>query len=352
MRTRLKPGRTAEAPASPSCSRRPSQSSAARRRGSSGSRPASRRTRDCGSRPRRPAARSTTRPRRGTSAAAPCAPRRRRTRRAALGRPQQVEVDLDVEHPLHAPHVRVAERLVGVDERARPLDARTRVDDLVAVHLAAPALDLVLRPQGQLGGRRRQRGCRSSPGIVTAAVHSPQDLTNGRFSGWAEPSQHVGGRVGDRIGHRSRRIVVREPARLDGRDPERLRTRDVLAETVADHHRLPRRDPRLRERDSKIERDAACACRPRPRARSHRAARAARSRRRARASAPAGRRHSRSGRPSARRARSASISSTTAGSRRCVGRQTRFSATTKRLDRVRVRRRRRASRSSAPISAV
>ncbi len=64
-----------------------------------------------------------------------------------FGRPQQIEVDLDVEHPLHAPHVRVAERLVGVDERARSLDAGTRVDDLVAVDLAAPALDLVLRPQ-------------------------------------------------------------------------------------------------------------------------------------------------------------------------------------------------------------
>ena len=74
-----------------------------------------------------------------------------------LRRPQQVEVDLDVEHPLHAPHVRVAERLVGVDERARSLDAGTRVDDLVAVDLAAPALDLVLRPQGQLGGCCRQQ---------------------------------------------------------------------------------------------------------------------------------------------------------------------------------------------------
>ena len=46
-----------------------------------------------------------------------------------------------------------AELLVGVDERAGALDARRRVHDLVAVDLAAPALDLVLRPQ------RQSRGC-------------------------------------------------------------------------------------------------------------------------------------------------------------------------------------------------
>ena len=40
----------------------------------------------------------------------------------------------------------------------------------------------------------------------------------------------------------------REPARLHGRDPERLRPADVLAQAVADHHGLARLDSRLRER--------------------------------------------------------------------------------------------------------
>ena len=39
---------------------------------------------------------------------------------APLGRAQQIEVDLDVEHALHAAHVRVAERLVRVHERRTP----------------------------------------------------------------------------------------------------------------------------------------------------------------------------------------------------------------------------------------
>jgi hypothetical protein len=42
-------------------------------------------------------------------------------------------------------------RLVGVDERARALDARPGVDDLVAVNLTATALDLVLRAKRKLG---------------------------------------------------------------------------------------------------------------------------------------------------------------------------------------------------------
>ncbi len=73
-----------------------------------------------------------------------------------LGGPQKVEIDLHVEHPLHAAHVGVPERLVRVDERTRALDAGARVHDLVAVHLAAATRDLVLRSQRELdGGRRR-----------------------------------------------------------------------------------------------------------------------------------------------------------------------------------------------------
>jgi len=67
---------------------------------------------------------------------------------AALGLLQKLEVDLHLEDLLHAAHVGVPPRLVGVDERTGTLDACTRVDDLVAVNLAAAALHLVLRTEG------------------------------------------------------------------------------------------------------------------------------------------------------------------------------------------------------------
>ena len=76
--------------------------------------------------------------------------------------PQQVEVDLDPVDLLHAADVGVTPRLVRVDERARALDARPGVHDLVAVHLAATTLDLVLRAERKLG--RCRRGC-STPGL-------------------------------------------------------------------------------------------------------------------------------------------------------------------------------------------
>src|ERR687898_631978 len=50
---------------------------------------------------------------------------------------------LDLVHLLHAADVRVSPRLVRVDERTGPAEARRRVDDLVTVNLAAAALDLV-----------------------------------------------------------------------------------------------------------------------------------------------------------------------------------------------------------------
>ena len=73
----------------------------------------------------------------------------------SLRRLQQVEVDLDREHLLHAPHVRVTPRLVRVDERARPLETRSGMDDLVAVDVAASALDLVLGMERKVGGSLR-----------------------------------------------------------------------------------------------------------------------------------------------------------------------------------------------------
>ncbi len=60
---------------------------------------------------------------------------------------QRVEVDLDVEHALHAPDVRVTPGLVGVHEGARATDAGAGVDNPVAVHLAPTTLELLLRSQ-------------------------------------------------------------------------------------------------------------------------------------------------------------------------------------------------------------
>jgi hypothetical protein len=68
---------------------------------------------------------------------------------AALGCVQHLHVDLRLEHLLHAAHEGVAVLLVRIDERARAPEARGRIDDLLAVHLALAALDLVLRPQRQ-----------------------------------------------------------------------------------------------------------------------------------------------------------------------------------------------------------
>src|SRR6185503_14014188 len=89
--------------------------------------------------------------------------RQRRARRAdaaeafapSLGGAEQVEIDLDGVDLLHAADVRVPPRLVRVDERARALDARPRVHDLVAVDFAPSALDLVLRSERELDGGLR-----------------------------------------------------------------------------------------------------------------------------------------------------------------------------------------------------
>src|SRR6266542_4320909 len=107
----------------------------------------------------------------GTEAAAP-----------GLGLLEQVEIDLDVEDLLHAADVRVAELLVRIEERAAPLEARAREDDLVAVDIAAAALELVLRPERYLGRAGRRLLAYLHMWILGAEAHPAQDLTN-RFAG-------------------------------------------------------------------------------------------------------------------------------------------------------------------------
>src|SRR5262249_12549741 len=72
----------------------------------------------------------------------------------SLGLAQHLQIDLDAVHLLHAADVGVTELLEGIHERTRAIDARGRIDHLVAMNLAAPALELVLRPERKLG-----RGC-------------------------------------------------------------------------------------------------------------------------------------------------------------------------------------------------
>src|SRR5439155_15742926 len=80
------------------------------------------------------------------------------------------------------------ELLVGIEERTGALDARSRMDDLVAVHFAAAAFDLVLRPERELARARRRMLSHLHIGIVGAVVGAAQDLTSPRTAGKA-PSQ-------------------------------------------------------------------------------------------------------------------------------------------------------------------
>jgi hypothetical protein len=66
---------------------------------------------------------------------------------------EELEVDLDREHLLHAADVRPADFLERVEERAGAGDAGARIDDLVAVDPAAAALDLVLGAERKLPRR-------------------------------------------------------------------------------------------------------------------------------------------------------------------------------------------------------
>jgi len=69
---------------------------------------------------------------------------------ALLGLEHQREIDLDVENLLHAADVGPPQLDERIEERARALDAGRRVDDLVAMNLAAAALDLVLWMEREL----------------------------------------------------------------------------------------------------------------------------------------------------------------------------------------------------------
>ena len=80
---------------------------------------------------------------------------------------EQLEVDLDFVDLLHAPDVRVAPCLVGVDERAGHAQARTGVHDLLAVDVAMTAADLVLDPERELDP-------------CSGVVHSPDCVHHGR----------------------------------------------------------------------------------------------------------------------------------------------------------------------------
>ena len=106
---------------------------------------------------------------------------------ARLGLLEQVEVDLDVVDLLHAPDVRVAPRLVGVDERTRHPEARSGVDDLLAVDVAVAARHLVLDPERELDP------CWSflHDPIVFTVRHPPQDLTSRRFSGSGDTRRRI-----------------------------------------------------------------------------------------------------------------------------------------------------------------
>src|ERR1043165_748768 len=79
---------------------------------------------------------------------------------------------------MHAADVRVPELLERVEERTAALEARARVDDLVAVDLAATAFGLVLRAQGQLARAHRRLLAHLHSLIVVAAGRAPQDLTS------------------------------------------------------------------------------------------------------------------------------------------------------------------------------
>src|SRR6188472_2176051 len=90
---------------------------------------------------------------------------------------EHVHVDLDVEHLVEAPHEGVAPRLVGVNEGAPAGNAGARIDDPVAVHLAAAARELVLRAEGYVRGRLLDRNELVHDRIVSRPGRLAQDLT-------------------------------------------------------------------------------------------------------------------------------------------------------------------------------
>ena len=209
-----------------------------------------------------------------------------------------------------------------------------RVDDLVAVHLAATALGLVLRAQRELADARRcSRICMT---IVGAQARPPQDLTV-RRSGLgasgprlsqqpADDVEHVDLRERLEVGLGALGVLVRaEPERL-ARSSSRARAAPRRPRRAGRRRRAcsraPRRAPRARARRSA---GRASACRPPRRRRRSRAARRGPSARGRGGAASPGRRRSRRAPSLSPRARSDSSSacvfaaSLRAGPRRVLG---------------------------------
>ena len=131
-----------------------------------------------------------------------------------LGLFEQLEIDLDVVDLLHAPDVRVAPRLVRVDERAGHPEARSRVDDLLAVDVAVAARHLVLDPERELDPLPAS----STSRLCSSRVVRPQVLTRAGFQAVATASARgCSGRVG--------RVLRTWCARSSSRRSHSLRSR-------------------------------------------------------------------------------------------------------------------------------
>src|SRR6266496_3049248 len=83
----------------------------------------------------------------------PCGAHRSETLAVPFCFTQHLQVDLGAVHLLHAADVRVPELLEGVQEGTCAIDAGGWIDDLVAVDLTAPAFELILWSERELGYR-------------------------------------------------------------------------------------------------------------------------------------------------------------------------------------------------------
>ena len=93
---------------------------------------------------------------------------------------QQVDVDLDVEHLLHAPHVGVPPRLVRVDERAAARNAGAGVDD--TCRRAPRSGGTRPRPAAECScAAEMGRAMSLTTGIVGMAGAPPQDSDTARM---------------------------------------------------------------------------------------------------------------------------------------------------------------------------
>ena len=182
---------------------------------------------------------------------------------------------------------RVPVLLVRIDERARALHARRRIDDLVAVHLAEPALDLVLRPEGQRG---RELAHRDTLWVTLSGVS--QDLTGGQVGACAnevattglQPAgdrQHVHLGEGLEVGLRRRRGRRRRGTTAPGRCACRARPRRRCPSRACRRRTGPRPapTPSASRARRKISGSRLAHDRPPRRRRRHRGARRCRGRR-------------------------------------------------------------------------